>query len=208
VIELIPETSVAPLDLLAIFGRVAPLQVDLGCGDGSFLCELASRYPEKNFLGTERMVGRVTKSCRKSADLENVRVLNVESSYAVGYLLPERSVETFYLLFPDPWPKRRHHRRRIVTKDFLESTHRALENGGVLQIATDQFDYFRQIERLAHASSLQVSEKLDGLKPSSLGEETSSDKNDDFPLTKFERRFSALGVPIYRLALRKISPVR
>jgi len=208
VIELVLETYVAPLDLLAIFGRVAPLQVDLGCGDGSFLGELASRYPEKNFLGTERMVGRVAKSCRKSADLENVRVLNVESSYAVGYLLPERSVETFYLLFPDPWPKRRHHRRRIVTKDFLESTHRALENGGILQIATDQFDYFRQIERLAHASSLQVSEKLDGLKPSSLGEETSSDKNDDFPLTKFERRFSALGVPIYRLALRKISPVR
>ena len=197
-IELIPETYVAPLDPVAIFGRIAPLQVDLGCGDGSFLCELASRYPEKNFLGTERMVGRVAKSCRKSANLENVRVLNVESSYAVGYLLPERSVETFYLLFPDPWPKRRHHRRRIVTKAFLESTHRALENGGILQIATDQFDYFRHIERLAYASSLQIS----------LGEETSSDKNDDFPLTKFERRFSALGVPIYRLALRKISPVR
>ena len=197
-IELIPETYVTPLDLLAIFGRVAPLQVDLGCGDGSFLCELASRYPERNFLGTERLVGRVAKSCRKSANLENVRVLNVESSYAVGYLLPERSVETFYLLFPDPWPKRRHHRRRIVTKAFLESTHRTLENGGVLQIATDQLDYFRQIERLAHASSLQIS----------LAEETSSDKNDNFPLTKFERRFSALGAPIYRLTLRKISPVR
>jgi tRNA (guanine-N7-)-methyltransferase len=208
VIELIPETYVAPLDLLAIFGRVAPLQVDLGCGDGSFLCELALRYPEKNFLGTERLVGRVAKSCRKSANLENVRVLNVESSYAARYLLPAGSVETFYLLFPDPWPKRRHHRRRIVTKDFLDSTHRALENDGVLQIATDQLDYFRQIERLAQASSLQVSKKLDGLKPPSLRRETSSDGNGDLPLTKFERRFSALGVPIYRLALRKISPVR
>jgi tRNA (guanine-N7-)-methyltransferase len=208
VIELIPETYVAPLDLLAIFGRVAPLQVDLGCGDGSFLCELALRYPEKNFLGTERLVGRVAKSCRKSANLENVRVLNVESSYAARYLLPAGSVETFYLLFPDPWPKRRHHRRRIVTKDFLESTHRALENGGVLQIATDQLDYSRQIERLAQASSLQVSENLDGLKPPSLRRETSSDRNGDLPLTKFERRFSALGAPIYRLTLRKISPVR
>ena len=207
-IELIPETYVAPLDLLAIFGRVAPLQVDLGCGDGSFLCELAQLHPDRDFLGIDRLVGRVAKACRKAIAVENVRILNVESSYAVGYLLPEGSVETFYLMFPDPWPKRRHHRRRIITKDFLESTHRALENGGILQIATDQFDYFRQIERLAHASSLQVSEKLDGLKPSSLGEETSSDKNDGFPLTKFERRFSALGAPIYRLALRKISPVR
>ena len=207
-IELIPETYVAPLDLLAIFGRVAPLQVDLGCGDGSFLCELAQLHPDRDFLGIDRLVGRVAKACRKAIAVENVRILNVESSYAVGYLLPEGSVETFYLMFPDPWPKRRHHRRRIVTKDFLESTHRALENGGILQIATDQFDYFRQIERLARTSSLQVSEKLDGLKPSSLGEETSSDKNDGFPLTKFERRFSALGAPIYRLALRKISPVR
>jgi len=208
VIELIPETYVGPLDLLAIFGRVAPLQVDLGCGDGSFLCELALRYSEKNFLGTERLVGRVAKSCRKSAELENVRVLNVESSYAVRYLLPAGSVETFYLLFPDPWPKRRHHRRRIVTKAFLESTHRTLENGGVLQIATDQLDYSRQIERLAQASSLQVSENLDGLKPPSLRRETSSDGNGDLPLTKFERRFSALGAPIYRLTLRKMSPVR
>jgi len=161
VIELIPETYVAPLDLLAIFGRVAPLQVDLGCGDGSFLCELAQLHPDRDFLGIDRLVGRVAKACRKAIAVENVRILNVESSYAVGYLLPEGSVETFYLMFPDPWPKRRHHRRRIVTKDFLESTHRALENGGILQIATDQFDYFRQIERLAHASSLQVSEKLD-----------------------------------------------
>ncbi len=207
-IELVPETYVAPLDLLAIFGRIAPLQVDLGCGDGSFLCELAHLHQDKNFLGIERLVGRVAKACRKASPLDNVRVLNVESSYAVGYLLPKASVETFYLLFPDPWPKRRHHRRRIVTKAFLESTQRALENSGVLQIATDQFDYFRHIERLADASSLQISEKLDGLKPSSLGEETSSDKNDGFPLTKFERRFSALGAPIYRLALRKISPVR
>ena len=196
-IELIPETYVAPLDPVAIFGRVAPLQVDLGCGDGSFLCELASRYPEKDFLGTERMVGRVAKSCRKSADVENVRVLNVESSYAVGYLLPERSVETFYLLFPDPWPKRRHHRRRIVTKDFLESTHRALEDGGSLRIATDQLDYFEKIRVLA--------ENYSGF--TIVDPNVDSDRN-DLPLTKFERRFSALGVPIYRLALRKISPVR
>src|SRR5207248_3571328 len=76
VIELVPETYVSPLDLLAIFGRIAPLQVDLGCGDGSFLCELASRYPDKNFLGIERLVGRVAKACKKAATLENVRVLN------------------------------------------------------------------------------------------------------------------------------------
>ena len=196
-IELVPETYVAPLDLLAIFGRAAPLQVDLGCGDGSFLFELAHLHQDKNFLGIERLVGRVAKACRKASPLDNVRVLNVESSYAVGYLLPKASVETFYLLFPDPWPKRRHQRRRIVRLDFLDSIHRALEDGGSLRIATDQLDYFGKIRVLA--------ENYSGF--TIVDPNVNSDRN-DLPLTKFERRFSALGAPIYRLALRKISPVR
>jgi len=202
VIELIPETYVAPLDPIAIFGRTAPLHVDLGCGDGSFLCELAQRHPNKDFLGIDRLVGRVAQACHKAAALENVRILNVESSYAVGYLLPERSVETFYLLFPDPWPKRRHQRRRVVTPDFLDSIHRALKDGGSLRIATDQLDYFHAIERAAFS-------KLDCFKQSSCSD-PKIDSFDDvhLPLTKFERRFTALGAPIYRLALRKISPVR
>ena len=196
-IELIPETYVALLDPIAIFGRVAPLHVDLGCGDGSFLCELASRYPEKNFLGIERLVRRVAKACRKASALENVRILNVESSYAVGYLLPERSVESFYLLFPDPWPKRRHHRRRIVTPDFLDSIHGALEDGGSLRIATDQLDYFELIQRVGENHSGFAHADTNG-----------TPTRTNLPLTKFERRFSALGAPIYRLVLRKISPVR
>jgi tRNA (guanine-N7-)-methyltransferase len=134
--------------------------------------------------------------------LDNVRVLNVESTYAVRYLLPEASVEAFYLLFPDPWPKRRHQRRRIVTAEFLESIHRALVNNGLLRIATDQLDYFQQIERVAIS-------KLDCFKQSSCsGLEVGSANDVDLPRSKFERRFTALGAPIYRLALRKVSPVR
>jgi len=193
VIELIPETYVAPLDPLAIFGRTAPLHVDLGCGDGSFLCELAQRHPNKDFLGIDRLVGRVAKACHKAAALENVRILNVESSYAVGYLLPERSVETFYLLFPDPWPKRRHQRRRIVKTDFLNAIHRALADDGVFRIATDQLDYFEKIRAVVrNQSDFAILDIEDA----------------DLPRTKFERRFSALGAPIYRLVLRKISSVR
>jgi tRNA (guanine-N7-)-methyltransferase len=197
VIELIPETYLAPLDLLAIFGRTAPLHVDLGCGDGSFLCELAQYHPDKDFFGIDRLVGRVAKACHKAAALENVRILNSENSYAVGYLLPEASVEAFYLLFPDPWPKRRHHRRRIVTPDFLDSIHRALEDGGSLRIATDQLDYFEQIQR--------AGENHSGF---AIVDVNASPARTDLPPTKFERRFKALGAPIYRLLLRKISPVR
>jgi tRNA (guanine-N7-)-methyltransferase len=173
------------------------------------LCELAQRHPAKDFLGIDRLVGRVAKACRKAAALENVRILNVESSYAVGCLLPERSVETFYLLFPDPWPKRRHHRRRIVTPAFLESIHRALSDGGLFRIATDQLDYFEQIQRIAENHSGFATLK-EFASPDYLGvvEAEANPAWMNLPPTKFERRFNALEAPIYRLALRKVSPVR
>jgi tRNA (guanine-N7-)-methyltransferase len=192
VAELIPQAYFAAVDVEAVFGRTAPLQVDLGCGDGDLLCELARKFPEKNFLGIEKLVGRVAKSCRKSAQLENVRVLNIESAYAIRYLLPEQSIETFYLLFPDPWPKRRHHRRRIVTADFLNSVHRALASDGRFYIVTDQLDYFQQIRKTAenhHGFAIVSAADM------------------DLPATKFQRRFVDAGAPIYRLSLRKISPV-
>jgi tRNA (guanine-N7-)-methyltransferase len=191
-IELIPKTYLENLDAGSIFGRSAPLHVDLGCGEGSFLCELARQNPDKNFLGIDKLTGRVTKACRKAATLPNVRVLNAESSYAVRYLLAKASVETFYLLFPDPWPKRRHHRRRILTNDFLDSIHHALTENGVFRIATDQLDYFQQISRLIgdHLGFVMVNGQVA-----------------DLPITKFESRFREQGAPIYRLALRKVSPV-
>ena len=140
-LELVPETYFAPLDLLAIFGREAPLQVDLGCGDGHLLCELARKHPQRNFLGIEKLAGRVAKVCRKSAHLENVRVLKVESSYAIRHLLPESSVETFYLLFPDPWPKRRQRKRRFVSDENLATLAQVMRSGAELRFATDIDDY-------------------------------------------------------------------
>jgi len=193
VVEVIPDTYLAPLDLNEIFGRAAPVIVDLGCGDGSFTCELARNQPEKNFLGIDKMAGRVGKTSRKAAGLGNVRVLNVEIAYAVRFLLPAESVETFFLLFPDPWPKRRHHRRRLVTTNFLTSIHCALEPQGILSIATDQVDYFGQIQRAAREHPGFAIVDIAG---------------SDLPMTKFEKRFHALGAPIHRLSLRKTSPLK
>ena len=217
-IELVPETCVAAFDPEKIFKHRAPLQVDLGCGDGSFLCELAQKFPEKNFLGIERLRGRVARACRKADKIDNVRVLQAETSSAVRYLLPPESVETFYLLFPDPWPKRRHHRRRIVTPEFLNSIHSALEPDGVLHIATDYLDYFQHIERLVRATpAAPHPRELDRFKRSSspsfeIGNPDDVDPFDSrsgqvLPPTKFEKRFRAQGAPIYRVTLRKVSPV-
>ena len=211
-IQLVPGSCLAPLDPERIFGRIAPLQVDLGCGDGSFLCEMAQRFPEKNFFGIERLTGRVEKARRQPSGpggkIDNMRVLQFESAYAVEYLLAPGSVETFYLLFPDPWPKRRHHRRRLVTSEFLDAIHAALEPGGLFHVATDHHEYFRQIERLAHARIQASALKLDRLNRSSLrGFELVDPSERELPATKFEKRFRAQGAPIYRLSLRKTSPV-
>jgi tRNA (guanine-N7-)-methyltransferase len=186
-----PDSLTDRFDLERIFGRKAPLHVDLGCGDGSFLCALAQRMPDKNFLGIERLLNRVRISARKAAPLENVRLLRMESSYAVRYLLPGESVERFYLLFPDPWPKRRHRRRRIVTPDFLSSVHTALNKNGIIYITTDHLDYFGDIKEIAEAQP--------GL--------AIIDADVDLPLSKFWRIFRQKSAPIYCLALQKISPV-
>jgi len=178
-----------------LFGRDAPLHVDLGCGDGSFICEMAQRLSNLNFLGIERLTKRVETVRRKAEKIENVRVLRADTSFAVRDLLPESSVGTFYLLFPDPWPKRRHQFRRVFTRDLLDAIAVALEQKGVVRVATDQIDYFRQIERLSCAHlQFQV---VPGFPDDSF-----------LPLTKFEKRFRRQGAPIYRLTLRKTSPFR
>jgi tRNA (guanine-N7-)-methyltransferase len=187
-----PESLTKQLDLEKIFGRKAPLHVDLGCGDGSFLCALAQRMPCKNFLGIERLLGRIRSAARKAASLDNVRLLQMESFYAVRYLLPAESVETFYLLFPDPWPKRRHQRRRLVKPDFLNSIHTALRKDGVIYIATDHLDYFGKIK--------EVAESTPGF--------AIDDADVDLPQSKFGLIFGQKDAPIYWLALRKISPVK
>jgi len=156
---------------------------------------MAQQFPKRNFLGIERLTKRVEKVRHKADKIENVRVLRADTLFAVRYLLPESSVETFYLLFPDPWPKRRHQFRRIFTRDFLDAIAVALERHGVLRVMTDQPDYFHQIERLSRAH---------------VQFQTMPQSPEDFvfPVTKFERKFRDRGVPIYRLTLRKVSPVR
>jgi tRNA (guanine-N7-)-methyltransferase len=136
---------------------------------------------------------RVEKVRRKAERLDNVRVLGTDTLFAVRYLLPINSVEAFYLSFPDPWPKRRHLQRRIFTGDFLDAVAAALEQNGVLRVATDELDYFHQIERLSRAHPKFEVVDVDGVV---------------LPLTKFERKFREQDLPIYRLTLRKTSPVK
>jgi tRNA (guanine-N7-)-methyltransferase len=194
-VELVPDNYIAPLDLTRVFGRAADVEVDIGCGDGSFLTVLAKQNPQRNFLGLERLLGRVRSACRKIAEqnLSNARVLRLESSYAIRYLLPPNSIAVFHLMFPDPWPKRRHQGRRLVTAEFLQSIHHALAADGLLMVATDRHDYFEKMERLIQPA---------------LGFIALRRPDFAVPTSTFEKRFRDKRTEIYRLVLQKVSEVR
>jgi tRNA (guanine-N7-)-methyltransferase len=191
-VEFVPSATPEPLDFVQLFGRNAPVEVDAGCGDGTFLNALAEQHPDRNFLGLERLARRVNAVCRRTARLRltNVRILRVDLAYAIAHLIPRGSVAAVHLLFPDPWPKRRHHPRRTVTPAFVNSVSRVLAADGLFHIATDHAEYFSAIERFTSHSFARARQAM------------------VLPQSRFEQQFAAAGAPIYRLVLRKISPVK
>jgi len=191
--ELVPSDYFRRLRRDQIFADEAPLEVDLGCGDGGFLVALAAHHPERRFLGVERLLGRVRKVCRAAErrDLDNLKVLRLESRYSVEWLLPRESVSRLHLLFPDPWPKARHHRRRLLQPEFLEAARRLLVPGGEFLFKTDHPDYYEH--------SLEVIEAAAGFRRRDWPEDAFF-----HPETDFERHWRARGKPIHRWRLQRL----
>lgn len=119
----------------------------MGSGDGSFLAEYARLHPGRNFIGVERLLGRLRKLDRKGqrAGLTNLRGVRIECAYLVEYLLPPGSVEALHIYFPDPWPKRKHRRHRLINERFPALARQALVPGGRVYLRTDDQDYFAQM---------------------------------------------------------------
>jgi tRNA (guanine-N7-)-methyltransferase len=189
----VPKTLLTPIDLPAVFGRTARFEVDLGCGDGSLLAALAEQAPQTNFLGIEHLIGRVRGASRKIEDrrLTNARILPEDILYSVQQLLPPASVDVFHLMFPDPWPKRRHYDRRIVNESFLRAIERALKPGGELRIATDHGAYFAAMQvEVRKARGLTLITDV---------------RSANGAATTFEKHFRTSGVAIHRVVLRKVS---
>src|SRR5580765_7097268 len=111
------------IDLGPLFPKAQPLEVELGCGDASFLVNYAKAHPERNFIGVERLGGRIRKLDRKGrrAGLTNLRGVRIESSYFLEYLLPPKSAAALHIYFPDPWPKRKHLKNRFINERFTET---------------------------------------------------------------------------------------
>jgi tRNA (guanine-N7-)-methyltransferase len=143
----VPGSYLVRLDLGQLFPVRQPVQVELGSGDGGFLAQYAQRHPERNFIGVERLLGRLRKLDRKGqrAGLKNLRVIRLEAAYLVEYLLPANSIEALHIYFPDPWPKRKHRKNRLINEHFTEIARRALTPGGAVYLRTDDADYFSQM---------------------------------------------------------------
>jgi tRNA (guanine-N7-)-methyltransferase len=179
--------------LETVFASSQPLEVELGAGDGSFAIQYAACHPERNFLAVERLLGRLRKIDRKGrrAGLANLRVLRLEASYLVEYLLPPGSVAAFHIYFPDPWPKRRHKKNRLINEAFARSAHRALTAGGIVYLRTDDTDYFAQMNEVFGAGA--------DFRPVP----TPTDLR--VVVTDFERDFHARGVPTLHAAYARVA---
>jgi tRNA (guanine-N7-)-methyltransferase len=188
-----PLTSILDrLDLAAMFGRAQPLEVELGSGDGSFLVNYAKLHPERNFLGVERLLGRLRKIDRKGrrAGLTNLRGLRIESAYFLEYLLPRASASALHIYFPDPWPKRKHRKNRLINERFTEIARLALVPGGAVYLRTDDADYFNQMTAVFGANQAfkmaETPKELSGV------------------VTDFEQNFHARGVATLRAAYQRL----
>lgn len=181
-----PPNWVERLDWKAVFDNEAPIEVDLGCGKGGFLAWAAANSLATNFLGVDRLLGRLRKveSKLKRRDIGNVRLLRIEGSYFVTYLAPPRSVAAFHIFFPDPWPKRRHHARRLINLELVDHLEMALASRGVVNLATDDADYFAVQQELMNSNGKFLESPALVLPEAAM--------------TEFEKTFQDQGKPIYR----------
>jgi tRNA (guanine-N7-)-methyltransferase len=178
------------LDLEAVFGRNAPTVVEIGFGNGDTLVQQASDNPDKNYIGIEVHepgVGHCLLSAKK-AGISNLRLLIHDAIDVFTEQIPLASLSRVNLYFPDPWPKKRHHKRRIVQHDFLELIANRLQDDGTLNIATDWANYAEHIDEV-----LTQSDRFD----CTLRREHDGDRALDRPRTKFEQRGLKKGHRIY-----------
>jgi len=183
------------LDLDTLFNRPAAITLEVGFGNGDSLMQQAASKPQNNYLGIEVHrpgVGRLLHLA-DNAGITNVRVINHDAVEVLQQQIPDQGLDCVQLFFPDPWHKKRHHKRRIVKAEFIQLIHQKLKPGGMFHLATDWHDYAEHM--------LAEMEQANGF--SNTSGKGNYAENTDRPLTKFERRGQRLGHGVWDLVYRK-----
>ena len=190
------EYSPARLDLQALFGRAAPRMLEIGFGAGEALLEFATAHPEMDCIGIEVHrpgVGRLLLGA-EAATLRNLRVICHDAVEVLQHQLAPASIELAHIFFPDPWPKKRHHKRRLIQAPFVELLAQTIAPGGTLRLATDWEHYAQQMREVIDASSKFVNVAADAGFVARSAERA---------LTRFERRGQRLGHGVWDLEYRR-----
>ena len=171
------------------------VEVEIGCGKGRLLVAEAEERPQVNFLGLDRAGRWMKVGIRRSEkrNLANLIFVKTEARFFLALCIPFSSVSVFHLYFPDPWPKRRHNKRRLVTAELLELMYARLIPGGLIEIATDDVDYFAHMKQIAAKSPIQWQRIREGLNQRLLAAAK----------TNYERKYEAQGRHLYYLELQK-----
>jgi len=183
-----------PLDLAAVFGRSAPTVLEIGFGMGETTAAIAQAHPENNYLGVEVHspgVGSLLKSIAERG-LTNVRIVQHDAVAVVEHMIAPGALSGLHIFFPDPWPKKRHHKRRLIRPPFVHVLACCLAPGGYLHLATDWEDYAQQMLDVLNQEPLLVNTVPDY-----------AARPDHRPLTKFEQRGRRLGHPVWDLLYRR-----
>ncbi len=177
------------IDPPAMFGRSAPIEIEIGAGKGEFIIERAAEFPERDFIAVE-LSGTITRvlavRCGR-AGIDNLRVARMDARTLVNLMLEESSVSAFHIYFPDPWPKERHVKHRLFTPTLAANLYRTLEAGAIAYVATDVRDYAAEIFPMMElAGFIRAAEAVPGA-----------------VRTGFARKYVAAGKPIFSAAFRK-----
>lgn len=198
--ELVYKTE--PLDAAALFGREAPLVLEIGCGMGETTAAIAAAHPEINFLGCEVFgagVGALSKRIEEMG-LANIRICRHDAIEVVRDMIPENSLAGVHIFFPDPWRKARHHKRRLLRPDFTALLASRIAPGGYLHCATDWENYAEQMLEV-----LQAEPQLENLHGSGFSP-VMANPLCERPCTKFQARGERLGHGVWDLVYTRVAP--
>ncbi len=186
------------VDFDEVFARRAPLHIEIGSGRGTFLVTQAKAFPDINFIGIEwasryyrYAVDRISRW-----DIRNARMVRDDAADFIAEHLADETVDRYHIYFPDPWPKKRHNKRRILCDENLAQMIRTLKPGGVINVATDHLDYFDQMERVLLDPEKNHIEQVPYTKPVGA-------KDGEYAGTNFERKYLIEGRKINTIAVRK-----